>query len=125
MKHDQFTLPFLDTTSLGGSLSLYGGFPTAGFPTTRSPALPEMTFEPDAAEIVDPPDPAKPTVPAHDYRLAGDRRLAQSWKARARDNLAAIRLLQTIEAKIMTKDKIDRHERKRLNHFYRDMFNVG
>ena len=36
MKHDQFTLPFLDTTSLGGGLGLYGGFPTAGFPL-RSP----------------------------------------------------------------------------------------
>ena len=27
MKHDQFTLPFLDTTSLGGGMGLYGGFP--------------------------------------------------------------------------------------------------
>src|SRR5271154_5615855 len=68
MKHDQFTLPFLDTTSLGGGLGLYGGFPTA-----RSPALPEMTFEPEAAEVVDTPDPRKSTVPAHAYRLAGDR----------------------------------------------------
>ena len=58
-----------------------------------------MTFEPEAAEIVDtPPYPTKPTVPAHDYRLAGDRRLAQGWKARARDNLAAIRLMTVIEA---------------------------
>ena len=93
MKHDQFTLPFLDTTSLGGGLGLYSGFPTA-----KSPALPEMTFEPEAAEVVDAPDPTKPTVPAHDYRLAGDRRLAQGWKARARDNLAAIRLMTAIEA---------------------------
>ena len=93
MKHDQFTLPFLDTTSLGGGLGLYRGFPTA-----KSPALPEMTFEPEAAEVVDTPDPTKPTVPAHDYRLAGDRRLAQGWKARARDNLAAIRLMTAIEA---------------------------
>src|SRR5271169_3186483 len=93
MKHDQFTLPFLDTTSLGGGLGLYSGFPTA-----KSPALPEMTFEPEAAEVVDTPDSTKPTVPAHDYSLAGDRRLAQGWKARARDNLAAIRLMTAIEA---------------------------
>ena len=98
MKHDQFTLPFLDTTSLGGGLGLYSGFPTAGFPTARSPALPEMTFEPEAAEVVDAPDPTKPAVPAHDYCLAGDRRLAQGWKARAKDNLAAIRLMTAIEA---------------------------
>ena len=93
MKHDQFTLPFLDTTSLGGGLGLYSGFPTA-----KSPALPEMTFEPEAAEVVDTPYSTKPTVPAHDYRLAGDRRLAQGWKARARDNLATIRLMTAIEA---------------------------
>ena len=98
MKHDQFTLPFLDTTSLGGGLGLYSGFPTAGFPTAKSPALPEMTFEPEEAEVVDAPDPTKPAVPAHDYRLAGDRRLAQGWKARAKDNLAAIRLMTAIEA---------------------------
>ena len=67
-------------------------------PAAKSPALPEMTFEPEAAEVVDTPDPTKPTVPAHDYRLAGDRRLAQGWKARARDNLAAIRLMTAIEA---------------------------
>ena len=51
-----------------------------------------------AAEVVDTPDPTKSTVPAHHYRLAGDRRLAQGWKARARDNLAAIRLMTVIEA---------------------------
>src|SRR5208337_2576214 len=49
-------------------------------------------------EVVDAPDPTKPAVPAHDCRLAGDRRLAQGWKARARDNLAAIRLMTAIEA---------------------------
>jgi hypothetical protein len=74
MKHDQFTLPFLDTTSLGGGLDLHGGIPTARFP-----ALPEMTFQPEAVEVVDTPDPTKSTVPAHDYNLAGDRRLAQGW----------------------------------------------
>jgi hypothetical protein len=47
---------------------------------------------------VETPDPQKPTVPANDYRLAGDRRLAQGWKARARDNLAAIRLMTAIQA---------------------------
>jgi hypothetical protein len=35
MKHDQFTLPFLDTTSLGGGLGLYSGFPTARPTTSR------------------------------------------------------------------------------------------
>jgi hypothetical protein len=75
MKHDQFTLPFLDTTSLGRGLDLYGGIPTARFP-----ALPEMTFQPEAVEVVDTPDPTKSTVPVRDYNLAGDHRLAQGWR---------------------------------------------
>jgi adenine-specific DNA methylase len=93
MKHDQFTLPFLDTTSLGGGIGLYGGFTAA-----KSPALPQMNLEPEEIEVVDAPSLAKPTVSAHDYRLVGDRALAQGWKARAEDNLAAIRLMTAIEA---------------------------
>ena len=57
-----------------------------------------MNLEPEEAEVVDAPEPATPVVPAKDYRLAGDRRLAQGWKARAQDNLAAIRLMTAIEA---------------------------
>src|SRR5208283_5357236 len=64
MKHDQFTLPFLDTTSLAGGLGLYSGFPTAGFPTAKSPTLPEMTFEPEKAEVVEAPAPrSRPSPP--------------------------------------------------------------
>src|SRR5271154_2446815 len=50
------------------------------------------------AEPLDAPIPTKPSLPAQDYRLAGERCLADSWKARAEDNLAAIRLMTTIEA---------------------------
>jgi hypothetical protein len=35
-----------------------------------------MTFQPEAMEVVDTPAPTKSTVPAHDYNLVGDRRLA-------------------------------------------------
>ncbi len=52
MKHDQFTLPFLDTTSLSGGMGLYGGFPAPTFPS-----LPPMNLEPEEAEVVDAPDP--------------------------------------------------------------------
>ena len=46
--------------------------------------------------------PAKPAaepacIPARNFRLAGDRGLARGWKARAADNIAAIRLLRQIE----------------------------
>jgi hypothetical protein len=85
MKHDQFTLPFLDTTIVAEGFGLYGGFPTA-----KSSAHAQMNLE---AEVLDSPVPTKPSLPAQDYRLAGERRLAEGWKARAEDNLAAIRLM--------------------------------
>src|ERR1700735_4477690 len=93
MKHDQFTLPFLDTTVVAEGFGLYGGFPTA-----KSSAHAQIDVEPEEAELLDSPIPAKPSLPARDYRLAGERCLAEGWKARAEDNLAAIRLMTTIEA---------------------------
>ncbi len=83
MKHDQFTLPFLDTTIVAEGFGLYGGFPTA-----KSSAHTQINVESEEAELLDTPVPTKPSLPAQDYRLAGDRRLAEGWKARADDNLA-------------------------------------
>jgi hypothetical protein len=93
MKHDQFTLPFLDTTIVAEGFGLYGGFPTA-----KSSAQAQINVEPEEAELRDAPVPTKPSLPAQDYRLAGERCLAEGWKARAEDNLAAIRLMKTIES---------------------------
>jgi adenine-specific DNA methylase len=93
MKHDQFTLPFLDTSALGGGFGLYGEFPTA-----KSPSHTHRNFEPDEPEVLEAPASTKPSVPAQDYRLVGNRLLADSWKGRAEDNLAAIRLMTAIEA---------------------------
>jgi hypothetical protein len=93
MNHDQFTLPFLDTTSLGGGFDLYGGFPTS-----KSPAHAHKDFEPDERQVVDTPIPMAPSFPALDYRLVGNRLLADSWRDRAEDSLAAIRLMTAIEA---------------------------
>ena len=39
MKHDQFTLPFLDTTIVAEGFGLYGGFPTP-----KSSARAQMNF---------------------------------------------------------------------------------
>ena len=86
-KRDQFTLPFLDTTSLGGGFGLYGGFSA---PASTPAVEPATQDEPDA-------DDEATAVPARDYRLIGDRKLAHTWKARAADNLAAIRLMLQIE----------------------------
>jgi hypothetical protein len=93
MKHDQFTLPFLDTTIVAEGFGLYDGFPTA-----KSSAHAQINVEPEEAELLDAPVPTKPSLPAQDYRLAGDCCLAEGWKARAEDNLAAIRLMTTIES---------------------------
>ena len=93
MKHDQFTLPFLDTTIVAEGFGLYAGFPTA-----KSSAHAQMNFEVGQGEALDAPVPTKPSLPAQDYRLVGNRRLAESWKGRAEDNLAAIRLMTAIEA---------------------------
>jgi hypothetical protein len=57
-----------------------------------------MNFKAEEDEALDAPIPTQPPLPAQDYRLVGDRRLAESWKGRAEDNLAAIRLMAAIEA---------------------------
>jgi hypothetical protein len=93
MNHDQFTLPFLDTTIVAKGFDLYGGFPTA-----KSSAPAHTNIEGEEAEVLDPPVRTQPSVSAQDYRLAGDRRLAESWKGRVEDNLAAIRRMTAIEA---------------------------
>ena len=53
-------------------------------------------------QLPTPEAPAPAPLPkgpvARNYRLVGDRALAPTWKGRAADNLAAIRLLQEIEA---------------------------
>ena len=93
MNHDQFTLPFLDTTIVAEGFGLYGGFPTA-----KSPAPVQMNLEPEEAEVLDASIPIQPSVQAKDYQLAGDRELAAGWKARAEENLAAIQLMTAIKA---------------------------
>ena len=80
MNHDQFTLPFLDTTIVAEGFGLYGGFPTA-----KSPAPVQMNLEPEEAEVLDASIPIQPSVQAKDYQLAGDRELAAGWKARAEE----------------------------------------
>ncbi|WOJ91717.1 N-6 DNA methylase (plasmid) [Methylocapsa polymorpha] len=88
----QLTLSLFDTTSLsGGGLTLDSDF-------GRSLAS-QPNSDPDADEP-DPTDPTPPAIKAQNFRLAGDRQLARGWKARAADNLAAMRLAQEIgEAK--------------------------
>ncbi len=78
----QLTLSLFDTTALSG-LALGA---SAG-----------PRFREDPVEPASTPEPELERVPARTFRLSGERALAQGWKARAADNLAAIRLMQEIE----------------------------
>ncbi len=78
----QLTLGLFDSTALAGGL----GLPIGG-------SVP--CFHDDEDEPVVVPETVR--VPATNFRLAGDRGLAQGWKARAADNIAAVRLLQELE----------------------------
>ncbi|WP_284201810.1 hypothetical protein, partial [Gluconobacter albidus] len=84
-------LSFFDTSALGGSQSnLYWG----ELPGDR--ALEEAAAA--AQQAAKAPAPIPAVLPKVDFALTGTRGLAQGWKERARDNLAAIRLLATLEA---------------------------
>jgi N12 class adenine-specific DNA methylase/adenine-specific DNA methylase len=78
----QLTFSLFDTTALSGL-------------TLGASAGPR--FREDPVEAAPEPEPEPERVPAHTFRLSGERALARGWKARAADNLAAIRLMQEIE----------------------------
>ena len=77
----QLTLSLFDTTALSGGLTLG---------TTSGPRFRENVVDVS-------PQLTPERVPARTYRLNGERSLAKGWKARAADNVAAIRLLREIE----------------------------
>ena len=79
-----------DSTSLGWGFDLGTGGSSG---TARFHEIPS-----DADPILVLPEPRVTHVPALTYRLLGDRRLAIGWKARAGDNIAAIRLMRQIES---------------------------
>ncbi len=90
----QLTLSLFDTTALSGGLTLGA---------TSGPR-----FREDVVDVAQAPVPER--IPARTYRLDGERTLAKGWKARAADNVAAIRLLREIEAedRRATADEQDR-----------------
>ena len=58
--------------------------------------------------------PSTPATPARNFHLAGERRLARGWKARATDNLASMRLALEIEEE---KRNATRDEQEILSRF--------
>ena len=82
----QFTLALFDSTGLGTSVQVPARVPVG-----------------DAADLHDadaaaPPREPGPIANGSNYVLDADRALARGWVARARDNIAAIRLSKEIEA---------------------------
>ena len=95
--NDPFTLDLFGNTSLSSGL---------GLGVTAFPAAVEADDD-DHAVSSPTPAPALPVASAaskpaivrgENFHLDGDRGLAKSWRDRARDNLAAIRLAAVIEA---------------------------
>jgi adenine-specific DNA methylase len=82
----QDTLGLFDNTALGWTVETPRAEP--------QPATPAST-EPDAVSAR---EEAAPPVRGKNFDLEGDRSLARGWTARARDNIAAIRLSKEIEA---------------------------
>ncbi|MDE2361134.1 MAG: DEAD/DEAH box helicase family protein [Hyphomicrobiales bacterium] len=93
---DPFTFDLFGNTALSSGLGISVTAFAGDFandcdddpdPTTPAPALPSANFT------------HKTTVPdrGDNFYLVGERGLAKSWKARARDNIAAIRLAAVIE----------------------------
>lgn len=82
----QFTLALFDSTSLGTSVQA-----PARVPAADTADLHDANAEPSPRE-------PGPVTNGSNYVLASDRALARGWVARARDNIAAIRLSKKIEA---------------------------
>ncbi|OYR24929.1 tiorf47 domain protein, partial [Brucella grignonensis] len=98
MSHDDpFTIDLFGNTALSSGLGLgvtafAGNFEPDDDPHPSSPA-PAMLI---AAAARAPSKPGRER--GSNFYLADDRGLAQGWKERARDNVAAIRLAAKIEA---------------------------
>jgi len=90
MSLDLFTHGLLGSSAFqdGSALGLASPVPS------QPAALPASAVKPTAP----PAARASQPKPASDFRLAGDRQLATGWKARATDNIAAIRLAGDIQA---------------------------
>ena len=93
---DQLSLPLFDTTALTSSMGLYAG----------------LSFGELADDLIETEEdtPAPVVIQARNFRLTSARRLAPEWKARAADNIAAIRLMLEIEeeARNATPDEQER-----------------
>ncbi|MDQ0513420.1 lactate dehydrogenase [Ancylobacter amanitiformis] len=99
MAHDDpFTLNLFGNTALSSGLSLGVTAFAGDFETDPGDDDPDPTTPAPALASSEPIARAKPpSERGVNFHLDGDRGLARSWKERARDNIAAIRLAAGIE----------------------------
>ena len=91
VKPTSFQPDLFSSTSLGWGIAIDSAAPAFDGPDTDAASA-------DTLEAAITEAPLAPRVPAHSFRLSGDRPLASGWKNRAADNIAAIRLMQQIES---------------------------
>ena len=91
VKPTSFQPDLFSSTSLGWGIAIDSAAPAFDGPDTDAASA-------DTLEAAITEAPLAPRMPAHSFRLAGDRPLASGWKNRAADNIAAIRLMQQIES---------------------------
>ncbi|ALK09813.1 hypothetical protein BVIR_2043 [Blastochloris viridis] len=98
-KTDPFTLDLFGGTALSSGLGLDATAVAGGFATDADDGECDPTITAPAMLARAATPRAKPAV-AHgrNFHLEGDRGLHRGWKARARDNVAAIRLAADLEA---------------------------
>ncbi|ACI59562.1 helicase domain protein (plasmid) [Rhizobium leguminosarum bv. trifolii WSM2304] len=96
MAHDDpFTLDFFGNTALSSGFDIAG---SAFSPALESGAVvSERAITKPAKSVAEPGTAKAVTRPKVDFRLEGGRGLARTWRERARDNIAAIRLAGEIE----------------------------
>ena len=101
--NDPFTLDLFGNTSLSSGLGFgVTAFPAAGEPDDADRAVSSTTPAPALPLAAAASKPA--IVRGENFHLDGDRGLAKSWRDRARENIAAIRLAAAIEAERSSAD---------------------
>ncbi|HWF95029.1 MAG TPA: N-6 DNA methylase, partial [Xanthobacteraceae bacterium] len=95
MTATQLSLCLFDTTSLASGLTLDAG-PTSIRPATEEAEPPTTPLLPEALTQPLAPRRVERRGSTSNFRLAGDRPLAKSWRGRAENNIAAIRLMKQI-----------------------------
>lgn len=101
---DPFTLDLFETTALAS------GWTLGASAIATADAQCRLSSTDDEKPTDEPTAKAESVSKGTDFHLDGDRALAASWRGRARDNLAAIRLAATIVAENRSATPVEQAE---------------